>query len=745
MEHDAFVPGPVADSITREPTGSDTTGLDGIPDRIAASLQANGIEELYTHQARALEQYRQGDNIVVATPTASGKSLVYTIPALEAARDRDTVLYIAPMRALINDQAGTFEQFAYAAGLSPAMVARYTGQLSSHQKRTIRDKEPRILLTTVDMVHYSLLPYAEQSTWSWLFDRLDLIVLDEMHTYRGVFGSHVSLLLRRLDRMLSRYDQDPGMIACSATIGNPQEHARRLTGRQDWSVITDDTSATGRKEWVIVENDDSPHPVSKTIMQRLLDQGHQTLTFTRARQTAERYARILAGDLRQDGQDQLADRIMPYHAALDDEQREIVEEQIQSGHAQGIWSTTALELGVDIGTLDAVVLDGYPGSRMQTQQQAGRAGRGEDESFVFLVPGQDNLDQYIAEHTDELFAEPETAQVNPENDAILDDHLVQAAREAPLREQDCDAFPADQGTLDRLVEEGRLEKTGTRWTPAASQYGKPFSLRNIGDREVVLQSTTGEQLSTLSYSDAIKDVYPDAVYLHNGRQYVVSGFDTDQDRVTLQPADDGLDYYTQPQTEKQITVEEMIEEQEYDGVTVFLARVRVHGHVEGYIKKDKATHETRRTMTYTSDQRLPFSYTTKAIGFDFHTTPETDTLGDGLHAAEHAMIGVLPLHLLCDRRHDLGGLSTELHPSTGNPTIFVHEGHDGDVGLVTEAFTIRETLVEDARETIETCDCEDGCDSCIYSPTCGNANDHLDKGDGTAVTAFLTDRLGQER
>lgn len=741
MDPDDIVPGPVAATVTDEPTDASTSDFSSLSDRIAASLKANGIDELYDHQAEALERYRAGENIIVSTPTASGKSLIYTIPALEAARERDTVLYIAPMRALINDQAGSFEQFSYAAGLSPSMVARYTGQLTSHQKRTIRDEEPRILLTTVDMVHYSLLPYAEQATWSWLFDALDLIVIDELHTYRGVFGSHVALLFRRLQRMLDRYNQSPGMIACSATIGNPAEHAERLTGRPKWHTITEDTSATGTKEWVIVDNDQSPHPVSKTIMQRLIDQDAQTLTFTRARQTAERYARILASDYRSDGNQQIADRITPYHAALSDDEREDVEEQIKSGYAQGVWSTTALELGIDIGTLDAVVLDGYPGSRMQAQQQAGRAGRGTDESFVFMVPGQDNLDQYMAAHTEELFAEPEHAQANPANDAILDDHLIQAAREAPLRETDLSSFPAGTDRLEQLVEDGRLTRQDSGYRPTASQRGKPFSLRNIGDRDVVLQTTTGETLTTLSYSDAIKDVYPDAVYLHNGQQYVVSDFDTDRDRVTLQPADDGLNYYTQPTKEKQITVDEVIDEESYDGVRVFLAAVTVHGHVEGYIKKDKASNKTRRSVTYTTRNRLPFSFKTKAIGFDFEHTPDTDTLGDGLHAAEHAMIGVLPLYLLCDRRHDLGGLSTEIHPATEHPTIFIHEGHDGDVGLVTEAFSIRNDFVEDARETISTCDCATGCDSCIYSPTCGNANNHLDKDDGKAIARFLDQRL----
>ncbi|MDY6777868.1 MAG: Zn-binding domain-containing protein [Candidatus Nanohaloarchaea archaeon] len=430
----------------------------------------------------------------------------------------------------------------------------------------------------------------------------------------------------------------------------------------------------------------------------------------------------------------MADRIAAYHAALSDDERRKVEERIRNGDLLGIWSTNALELGVDIGTLDAVVIDGYPGSRMQVQQQAGRAGRGEEDSHVFMVPGSDNLDHYIARNTDELFAEPESAKINPENTEILPHHIAQAAVERPVTEQDSNYFGRFQDGLRSATEAGMIEQNGGRWIPTDEVKGKPFNLRNIDDRTIYLNTTDGTTLTTLSYGDAIKDVYPEAIYLHSGKQYRVKEFDTGHDQVTLQRKRKQLSYYTRPQKDKQIEVNEELERHKADRLDVFLADVTVHGNVTGYFERDKSTNETIATHDYPPGRQLPFSFRTKAIGFELKGTPkDIDMLGDGLHAAEHAMIGVMPLHVLCDRNHDLGGLSTELHGYTGSPTIFIHEGHEGGVGLVDEAFDILATIVEEAMETVTGCDCEEGCDACVYSPTCGNAN----KQDGVTLLDYL--------
>ncbi|MDY6771670.1 MAG: DEAD/DEAH box helicase [Candidatus Nanohaloarchaea archaeon] len=742
MDPRQIVPGPLKDTITKDATDGTFAGTDDLNDQVEQTLEQHGITKLYQHQQEALDALDDGSNVILSTPTASGKSLVYTIPALERALDGKRTLYIAPMRALINDQTETLRDYVQAAGMAPGAVQSYTGQLDRGEKRKVREQRPRMLLTTIDMVHYSLLPYATQQTWSWLFNSLDLIVVDELHEFRGVFGSHVALVFRRLQRILDHFDADPDIVACSATIGNPVEHARKVTGTEDWHGIDEDSSATGEKRWVIADNQDSPHPVSKQIMQNLVERDVQTLAFTNARQTSERYARNLTQDLREEERAELADKIRAYHAALSDDERRTVERKIRSGELLGVWSTTALELGVDIGSLDAVVIDGYPGSRMQVQQQAGRAGRGEEESHVFLVPGSDNLDHYIAANTDELFAEPESAKVNPSNTEILPQHIAQAAVERPVTERDDDYFGRFQEGLLSAAEAGLIEQGGRRWMPTDEAKGKPFNLRNIDDRTIYLNTSSGKTLTTLSYGDAIKDVYPEAIYLHGGRQYRVEAFDTDRDQVTLERKRQRLSYYTKPQKDKQIEVNEELERREGDRVDVFLADVTVHGNVTGYFERDKSTNETIATHDYAPDRQLPFSFRTKAIGFKLKGTPkEVDTLGDGLHAAEHAIIGVMPLHVLCDRNHDLGGLSTELHGYTGGPAIFIHEGHEGGVGLVDEAFDILATIVEEGLETVDGCDCEEGCDACVYSPTCGNANQHLDKQDGATILDFLDRKL----
>ncbi|MDY6777869.1 MAG: DEAD/DEAH box helicase [Candidatus Nanohaloarchaea archaeon] len=303
-----IVPGPVRETVTKEATDGRFTGIGDLRERVGQALEQQGITQLYQHQREALDALDDGSNVILSTPTASGKSLVYTIPALERALDGKRTLYIAPMRALINDQTSTLRGFAEAAGMMRGAVQSYTGELDRREKRRVREQQPRMLLTTIDMVHYSLLPYATRQTWSWLFRSLDLIVVDELHEFRGVFGSHVALVFRRLQRILDHFDIDPDIVACSATIGNPVEHAGKVTGMAGWHGIDEDTSATGEKRWVIADNQDSPHPISKQIMQNLVERDVQTLAFTNARQTSERYARNLTQDLREAERKDLSDR-----------------------------------------------------------------------------------------------------------------------------------------------------------------------------------------------------------------------------------------------------------------------------------------------------------------------------------------------------------------------------------------------------------------------------------------------------
>ncbi len=715
-----------------------------VPDDLQDVLTAAGIDSLYEHQAAALRHVQDGKNVVVATPTASGKSMVYVLEALKRARDKKRTLYIAPTNALVNDQATTFTELGMVAGLMPSHVQPYTGQMGDDAKRKARSARPAVVLSNVDMLHMSMLPFATRSTWDWFFDALDLVVIDELHYYRGVMGSQVAMLFRRLQRILDHHGSDPTFIAASATIGNPVEHAEQVTGTGDWAAVTEDTSATGTKHWAVLNNSSSPHPKAKQVSQSLIQEGFQTLTFAGARQLSEQYTRNLQRDLRADADGEAADRVRAYHAALDDDRRQELESLIKDGDLMGVWSTNALELGVDIGTLDAVVMDGYPGSRMNVQQQAGRAGRSSQESYVVLVPGEDNLDQYIKNNPNELFGDPEDAKVNPGNVELLQRHLVEAARESPLTDADADVFPNFDAAVSRAVASGDLAERDGTWHAVNGRDGPPFQIRNVVDRSIdLVDQSTYDHLTTLNYAAAITDAYPGAIYLHDGSRYRVEEFDRANDVAYLSPLTTTLDYFTDPNKDKTVEIEEELESATYGDLTVMLCDVTVDGSVVGYYRKSKAEQKVLETVEFNPGEELPFEYRTRALAFTFGSTPDVDALGDGLHAAEHTIIGVLPLHVLCDRRNDLGGLSTAMHPDTGKPTIFVHEGHPGGVGLVDDAHGSLPEIVADARSTVADCSCSSGCGSCIYSPTCGNANRHLDRDDGLAILESMSDSLDE--
>ncbi|MFW5905647.1 MAG: DEAD/DEAH box helicase, partial [archaeon] len=581
-----------------------------------------------------------------------------------------------------------------------------------------------------------------------------------VHEYRGVFGSHVSLVFRRLARVAARFESDPQYVACSATIGNPVEHASAVTGRpaSSFALVDDDASHRGPKRWLFwnpplhhggTGRRRSNHVETQRIVADLVQRDLQTLVFARARQTAERYAQKSAGTLRDRGETGLANRIAAYQAALEPERRRELEAGIDAGRIRGIWSTNALELGVDIGTLDAVVLDGYPGTRMNTFQQAGRAGRGDDESLVVLVAGEDQLDQYVMAHPEALFdGDPERAVVNPENEQLLDDHLACAARETWLEPDDETVFGETlPERVSRLTETGILSRRttddGLKWVFDGD--GSPqheMSLRTIDDQEIQLL-VQGDTIATLPRSDALRDAHPGAIYHHQGRTYEVTDLDLDRGIATLSPT--WADYYTNVLTDKDIRVEADLDEREpfpREDVPVRLADITLTTTVTGYERNDGKSGETlsRHTLSLPSQ-----TLHTKAM---YLTIPEPlewqlRTMGDfegGIHAAEHAMISMLPTTVLCDRR-DVGGLSTPLHPHTGKSTIFVYDGYPGGVGLVRAGFEDVYDLVRETLSMLQSCPCEDGCPACVQSPQCGNANESLDK---AIAIPLLESVLGDE-
>jgi len=782
-----YYEGQIVDERTVPGRGAVFADLD-LPDRLADALAERGITDLYDHQAEAIRAVREGRNVVLATETASGKSLAYTVPAFERALDRHrsstdeaaatrrdrraTTLYVAPQVALINDQTETLSELAQGLGFASGVsVAQYTGRQSKSEKEAIRERQPTVLLTTPDMLHYGILPHAHR-LWDWFFERLETVVVDEIHGYRGVFGSHVSLVMRRLRRVAERFDSDPEWVCCSATIGNPVDHAAGVTGQpaDSFALVDTDTSASGPRHWLLwnpPEYEDegwgsgrrrSSHVESMNLFVDLVQRGFQTVVFAGARQTAERYAEESADELRDRGHHDLADAVSAYQAALTDETRRDLERQLQSGELRGVWSTSALELGVDVGGLDAVVLDGYPGTRMRAFQQAGRAGRGTDPALVALVGGEDQLDQYVLRNPHTLFETgAERAVTNPENGELLPDHVHAAACENWLSPEDerqfGSAFPDVVGDLEAAGKvDRRSTDRGIRWLGNGSPHHE-MGLRTVDDREVKLVAN-GDVIATLPFEDALRDAHPGAIYHHQGRRYEVTDLDLSTGVAELDRT--WADYFTRVLHDKTITVEADRDERRplARDVPVRFADVTMRKRITGYERRDGSSGEVlgRRQVdlpeTTLSTTALYFTVPTdletdiRSAAFEGEPAARADGGDPGdfpgaIHAAEHAMISMFPFEYLCDRG-DIGGLSTPRHPHTGEPTIFIYDGYPGGVGLTRAAYGEVDGLMRTTLSMLRSCDCADGCPACVQSPHCGNANDPLDKGGATYLLAGLT-------
>ncbi len=730
-----------------------------IDDRLSSVLADRGIDRLYQHQVSVIDAVRDGEDVVVATETASGKSLAYTIPAFERALDRRaTTLYLAPQVALINDQTETLSAIAGGLGFGSGVdIAQYTGRQSQREKEAIRERQPTMLLCTPDMLHYGLLPHARR-LWTWFFERLETVVVDEIHEYRGVFGSHVALVFRRLARLCQEFDADPEFICCSATIGNPLEHAATVTGRDSDGIrlVDTDTSESGPVHWLFWNPppyDDtewgggrrSRHTESNRLLCDLLDRGYQTLVFTSARQTAERYANKTAKRLREQGRQDLADQVAAYQAALTDDRRRTIENGLQSGDLRGVWSTNALELGVDIGGLDAVILDGYPGTRMTTRQQAGRAGRGSNPALVVLVAGENQLDQYLMHNPDAFFEQPpEQAVTNPANNQLLPRHVQSAAAESWLQPAD-DQYFGDQfaDVVGDLTDSGVLARretdNGLRWVNADASPQYDMSLRTIDDRQIKLRDPAGETVATLSFADALRDAHRGAIYHHQNQTYEVSDLDLSANVAQLQPT--WADYYTRVLHDKTITITTDLDTKTLSTspeTTIHFAEVEMRKQITGFQRFDTRSGEALDTEQLDLPET---SLDTRALYFSLpeeaeHTLQAGGDLPGGIHAAEHAMISMFPTAVLCDRR-DVGGLSTPFHPHTEAATIFIYDGYPGGVALARTGYEDITHLMDTTHAMLRSCPCPDGCPSCVQSPHCGNANDPLDK----ALAIDLLDHL----
>jgi len=700
-------------------------------------LDKHRLLPLYTHQAEAVNKAQQGRNVMVSTSSASGKSLCYNLAVLQAILTErgSCAIYLFPTKALAQDQLRGLREL-FCSSLRVEEFATFDGDTPQAERAEIR-KHARIVLTNPDMLHIGILP--NHQSWSRLLRHLKYVVIDEAHIYRGVFGSHVASVLRRLRRLCRLYGSTPQFICCSATIANPGEHAERLVGLP-FEVVNNDGSPHGGKDFafwnppIIDETKSvrrSANSEATNLFTELVSQGIRSLTFARTRRLTEliyAYSRQRLAEV----SPALAGKIKAYRAGYLPQERRQIEQELFSGQLLGVVATTALELGIDIGDLEATVLTGYPGSIASTWQQAGRSGRGREKSLSFLIGLDNPLDQYFMHNPDFFFQKSfENALINPDNPYILRAHLLCAAWEWPLNSDDEKIFGAAfQQERAELEGQRLLKERKGKWylSPRIAYPAQNINIRSSsGQNLAIIDSATGSLLETIEASVALFQVHPGAIYLHQGESYLVTELDLASRTAYAAPTN--VSYYTQAKDITDVHIVKVIRNKSLGQVRVYLGEVEVTTTVVGFKKKAQFTEEV------IGEEPLnlpPQHFPTVALWFDLPTevsgklvAAQLDIAG-GLHAAEHAAIAILPLFALCDR-NDIGGVSTPFHPDTGRAQIFIYDAYPGGIGIAEKGFELIEALWETTLKAIAECPCQEGCPSCIQSPKCGNNNRPLDK------------------
>lgn len=702
------------------------------PAAIRRTLEERGLSGLYSHQALATDHIRAGHSVVVATPTASGKSLIYNLPVLERhLRDSEArALYLFPLKALAQDQlAGLQRLVAGWPEEARPTAALYDGDTSDHFRRKIRRDPPTVLISNPEMLHLALLPHHEQ--WAPFLAGLSHIVVDEAHTYRGVFGAHMAGVFRRLNRLAAHYGATPSYVFCTATVGNPGELAASLSGldllpgRQPPVVVDQSGAPQGARHYVFLDPDQSPATAAIDLLRAALARKLRTIVYCRSRRMTELVS-LWAGSL----SGPWAGRISAYRAGFLPEERRQIEARMASGELLAVVSTSALELGIDIGGLDVCILVGYPGTIMSTLQRGGRVGRAQQESAVVLVAGEDALDQYFMSHPEDFFSRPaEKAVVNPWNEVILARHLECAAAELPLSARDPWLAPAPaQEALRALAGQGRLllSADGSQWLAARKRPQRLVDLRGTG-RSFVIEDSEGTVIGSVDGFRAWRETHVGAVYLHRGRSYVIEEMDPAEGRVRARQAK--VDWFTRVRGHKSTDILEELERRPLGRGVVCRGRLRIIDTITGY---EKRSTRDNRLLTIVPLEAPPQIFETEGL---WYVIPEScrqrleedfvHFMGS-IHACEHTAIGMLPLLVMADR-NDFGGISIPLHPQTGLACVFIYDGLPGGAGLTRQAFGHARELLEVCAAVIEACPCEDGCPSCVHSPKCGSGNRPISK------------------
>ncbi len=725
-------------------------------------MRATGVEAPWIHQSRAADLAFSGAHVVVSTGTASGKSLAYQLPVLTAlqADPRATALYLSPTKALGADQLRVATELTGADALRSIHPAPYDGDTPAEIRQWVRSNA-RWVFTNPDMLHLGMLRGHER--WGRLLRQLKYVVVDECHTYRGVCGSHVALVLRRLRRIAAQYGADPVFVLCSATTAEPADTAARLIGAP-CAAVTEDGSPQGSRTVALWEppligaglTGENGAPLRRTagaeaaqVMAELVAGGARTLTFVRSRRGAE----LIAMDTRRllaDLDATLPERVAAYRAGYLAEDRRALENALSEGSLLGAATTNALELGVDIAGLDAVVVVGYPGTVASFWQQAGRAGRRTQGSLVLLIARDDPLDTYLVHHPQALLGRPVEATItDPHNPYVLGPHLLCAAMEQPLTDAEVLEFRAWE-LLSDLARQGLIRRRAgaardgsARWfvTADAHSHDAVDVRGGIGSAIAVVDVETGRLLGTTDAGRAPATLYPGAVHLHQGESYVVDELDLDEGVALVHAETPG--WTTTARTLTAIEIEATTAEREHGAVTTALANVLVTRQVVGYLRRLPSGEVLDMVPLDMPEQTLP----TRAVLYT--VTPEllaragidARQAAGALHAAEHAAIGLLPLVATCDR-WDIGGVSTAEHPDTGLPTVFVYDGHPGGAGFAERGFARLRHWLTATRAAIESCACAVGCPSCVQSPKCGNGNNPLDKAGASRLLEAVLAELG---
>jgi DEAD/DEAH box helicase domain-containing protein len=720
----------VAESAEAERRARPVSLPEALDPGLAEALRRAGIDSLYTHQLEAYETAAH-TNLAITSGTASGKSLAFNLPVLDgiAREPKRRALYLYPTKALAQDQARKLALLR-PPGLREAI---YDGDTPREERPAIRRRN-NLVLTNPDMLHVGLLPH--HKSWGDFLANLGWVVVDEAHTYRGVFGSHVANVLRRLRRVARNYGSEPRFLLASATIANPVELAERLVG-QPFELIDDDGAPRAGRE-IAMWNPPLIDEASGTrrsalseaadLLAELVSQGVRTICFLKSRRGIELIQRFARENLERRGKPELAKRIAPYRGGYTPQQRREIEARLSAGELLAVVATDALELGIDVGELDAAICVTFPGTVASLRQMWGRAGR-RRRGLAVYVAGQDALDQFFCRHPEEFLERPvEAAILDPANEQIAARHLVAAAYELPLTDADEEFFGAGwRERAERLLAAGELRNAGGRLLPRRSEFvANRIALRSAStDSVAVIERESGEMLGLVEAERAFTTIHPGAIYLHLGRSYEVERLDIEERRAIVSSFDG--DWYTRPKKETEIYIERTREQRQVAGVQLNFGDVSVTEQVIAFQRVSISEQEPIDIVALELPEQ---SFVTQAL---WYVLPErlsgalpTDVLLGSLHATEHGQIAVLPLIAMCDR-WDIGGLSTNVHFQTGRSTIFIYDGHPGGVGIAQRGYEQFERLLGDAERLIAECPCESGCPSCVQSPKCGNLNEPLHK------------------